>query len=70
MNMLSSDQGYRIAHSIDKIFNSTLEKYPISNKENYGGYVALIRTVRTILNITDSENDKHLARCPACGKPR
>lgn len=64
--MLTTDQGYAVAHSIDKIFNKTLEKHPISSSENHGGYAVLIRTIQTTLNIAEKENNAHL-RCPTCG---
>lgn len=68
--MLSTERGYEYAQAMDRILDKALKDYPVSDPENYKGYAALLRTIQSTLDIVVIENNRHLPRCPACGKSR
>ncbi len=68
--MLTAKEGYAIAESMDAILGRTLDKDPVENPKNYRGYAVLLRTIGSTIDLLEQENNKHLPRCPACGKAR
>ncbi len=66
--MLSKIDGYSKAAQVDKLLMGTANLHPIEVEENYAGYLALIRTVRTTLDMMEKINGKHSPKCSKCGK--
>ena len=68
--MLTAQDGYAIAESMDAILRRAMDKDPVENPKNYRGYAVLLRTIGSTIELVEFENDKHLPRCPACGKAK
>ncbi len=66
--MLSTEMGYAYAKTVSDTLNRAMRNHPISDSENYKGYAVLLRTIQTSLDMALEENNKHLIRCPACGR--
>ncbi len=49
---LTTDDGYKIARKVDRILNKALEDFPPEEEVNYHGYLAMLRTIETSINIT------------------
>lgn len=53
--MFDKEAGYAMTAEVDKILNRLLERFEPEWEENTLGYMALIRTIRTTLDLIEYE---------------